>query len=484
MQANGVPFFTFPSTPPQFIPTHSYPYTFAPLPTAPFPIQPVNIPTGIAVPQVAADQAIPLTLATTHAPSFAVPAAALQSLAAETYIPPVAVRLSGVATPMDPVTVPIGVTISESSPLFQQQFHADYHHPPPALIPAELANPALENPPMVTFTRQSHDSTPVRLPRLPHDNEQGAFIVHLVPPDNNTSSLSQSSGDRFTHNPFSSPTVSDVLAWNSPGPSNPGSRPINLASPSDSEISGTDGSPATHFPTFSALNSDSDTPSSPDLLDSPFFVVNFSNTSESSSAASSDNEGGSNQSDSESSPTNSALHTLANAAAILASSPHPNEVGPPPAEVMQLLDSDSESQITGPPSVIDLTRSPLSPPSNRHSGGRHDSSHTRNTNGPPMLMPVIHNVESIRRRGENELNHVVTQPPTQHAPQHIPGPVSSNFHAMPVLGWPPESVAAAVHHHHHHHHRTHHGYAPATIARLPGGFWDTVIVSVYVHANV
>ena len=66
VQAGGpsVPFFTIPSTPPQFLPAHSYPYTFAPMPAIaapPFsinPIQPVPAPltipsyAGVSVPQV------------------------------------------------------------------------------------------------------------------------------------------------------------------------------------------------------------------------------------------------------------------------------------------------------------------------------------------------------------------------------------------------------------------------------------------------
>ena len=59
----SVPFFTIPSTPPQFLPAHTYPYTFAPMPAIaapPFSINPfqpvpaVTVPSyaGVTVPQV------------------------------------------------------------------------------------------------------------------------------------------------------------------------------------------------------------------------------------------------------------------------------------------------------------------------------------------------------------------------------------------------------------------------------------------------
>lgn len=59
VQAGNVPFFTFPSTPPSFLPANSYPYTFAPVPPfsinqiAQVPTTAVPVPSyaGIAVPQ-------------------------------------------------------------------------------------------------------------------------------------------------------------------------------------------------------------------------------------------------------------------------------------------------------------------------------------------------------------------------------------------------------------------------------------------------
>ena len=59
VQAGGpsVPFFTIPSTPPQFLPAHSYPYTFAPMPaiaTPPFSINPIQqVPAPLTVPSYA-----------------------------------------------------------------------------------------------------------------------------------------------------------------------------------------------------------------------------------------------------------------------------------------------------------------------------------------------------------------------------------------------------------------------------------------------
>ena len=92
----SVPFFTIPSTPPQFLPAHSYPYTFAPMPAIaapPFSINPfqpvpaVTVPSyaGVTVPQVTGLNGEVIMSSTTYPPSHPlsdVPSSAAQMPAA------------------------------------------------------------------------------------------------------------------------------------------------------------------------------------------------------------------------------------------------------------------------------------------------------------------------------------------------------------------------------------------------------------------
>ena len=103
MQTGNVPFFTFPSTPPSFLPANPYPYTFAPAPPfsinqiAQVPTTAVPVPSyaGIAVPQAAAVDSIVVGPGGTTFPVAAIPS--LTEVPGEQLhnVPAVAVTLAG-----------------------------------------------------------------------------------------------------------------------------------------------------------------------------------------------------------------------------------------------------------------------------------------------------------------------------------------------------------------------------------------------------
>ena len=117
MQAGNVPFFTFPSTPPSFLPANPYPYTFAPAPPfsinqiAQVPTTTIQVPsyTGIAVPQgVGVDSMVPGHNGTTF------PVAAIPSLTDE-HLHPGAVAVTIANTnPVPGQPAPAAVVIQQS----------------------------------------------------------------------------------------------------------------------------------------------------------------------------------------------------------------------------------------------------------------------------------------------------------------------------------------------------------------------------------
>lgn len=118
MQAGNVPFFTFPSTPPSFLPANPYPYTFAPAPPfsinqiAQVPTTTVQVPSysGIAVPQgVGVDSMVPGHSGTTF------PVAAIPSLTDEHLhpVPPGAVAVT-IANPVPGQPAAAAVVIQQS----------------------------------------------------------------------------------------------------------------------------------------------------------------------------------------------------------------------------------------------------------------------------------------------------------------------------------------------------------------------------------
>jgi len=547
VQAAGVPFFTFPSTPPQFLPANSYPYTFAPVPAAPFSISPMQHVPGIAVPQVAGDPT-----ATPPGPPFAVAAAVPAPVGEGDQLPTVAMTIAGTITAHPDVSgnpLPLNVNVIQqpssgrmglNSATIHGQLQASHHHVQPAIV--QSRNSGRLHPSQVVAADQEEGRffgpvtrqvvpppPPPPLPHHPHIMSQSIPLSSTSSVENSPSTDSPPSSS----SPFPSTQRRDLgSVWDdSPGPSHRSN--LYLRPPSDSSDSEEDSSPLqtqlgslSPLRSLSPLTSDSDTPNTP-LLDSPTpFGQSSGNSPESSSTLSSDQEGVSmNHSDNES-VGNSALHTLANAAAILADSPTPLDSGEPQPSTPQrpdasshgeplrlpvlinISDSDSESQIATPPSVIDLTSSPLSisPHSNNvsHSDTRLNqrevsqrSDHSIHVSSAvPVLVPVIHGRHISNPGGiTNASAHVdlsrhpnvapyvaeggavaVPHPHLQHPhvagiqPANLTGQPQHPFQpefastTVPVLGWPYEQPPMEPH------------LVPPP-QMVHGSFWETVMVS-------
>lgn len=391
MQATGVPFFTFPSTPPSYIPANSYPYTFAPLPAAPFSISPmqpvpssVHMPSynglSVMVPQVTTvdANAVPLNPNQNNmvtqgyavaAPNAAVPPQPML----DPELQAVTVTLSGEGNPV------LHVLQSHTTPHPDRQMH-QYHQNipqaplniaptvPPALIPTAHPQP----PPQATTNTTTPFmyevvSQPVHsLEHLPSGNSQPN--QHLHRHSSSLTSLIDSSrrDNRTTH--LELPLDDTRVMWaDVPGPSG-----LNLTTHTQPDsASSRDSTP--EIPNFSSFSSDNDSNNS-DTLQTPNPSISPALFDESISSLSSDREDspanhtpGDSSTDSS---TASALHTLADAAAILADSPTP-AVSPvitaqhvhtldQPLRLPVLInisDSDSDSRLS-PSSIIDLTHSP------------------------------------------------------------------------------------------------------------------------------
>lgn len=529
MQTGGVPFFTFPSTPPSYIPANSYPYTFAPLPAPPFsisPIQPgaatatVAVPsyTGIAVPQVTAVEPIvtlnsapALAAGVVHAaqaPTYPVAAAAIQSLGdpGEAHIHNVA--LTSHANPGAPTAVAVGIngaTVNViQQPVIQPTQAHEGSNSRGIMVPAVSAAPGAIHAPghdlAVIHTlgpTHQHFQTTSNLhaaarPTIQHvahapaaaliqtaiqaNDDSGsrghphAQHIHLVHPSlanvadvgsqtasvaeppslsserqRNESSIFVNSHHRSRSSAYVSlPSSSTSTPTHSPSSSSNSRltiepRVARVPSPSsgdesDSSTSSLSDNFSTVFypvPSYSPLTSDSDGLESPDhLSDSP----NPFSGRESADILSDGSNNMSEQSDSESEST-SALHTLANAAAVILADAPSNETDsassqPGPSHsvdgeplrlpvLINISGSENEqSRVDTPSSVIDLTTSPTtstpsslsdSPPDNvtgftssSHVGrnlqnslasatsashdGRHLSHHAI---AAPLLLPVI-----------------------------------------------------------------------------------------------
>ena len=519
MQTGGVPFFTFPSTPPSYIPANSYPYTFAPLPAPPFsisPIQPgaatatVAVPsyTGIAVPQVTAVEpivtlnsgpALAAAAGVVHpaqAPTYPVAAAAIQSLneSGEPHIQNVALTshanpgATAVAVGINGATVNViqqpviqptqaheaggimvpAVTAAPAAihasahdlavihtlgPTHQHfQTNSSLHaarptiqhvaHAPAALIQTTLQASDEPGPrghhhaPHVHFVRSSLANMasmasqtaavagPSSVSSQRRRNESSIFVNSHRSRSSAYVSLPSSSTSTPTHSPSSSSNSRFALT----------PRVARVPSPSsgDESDSSTTSSLGDNFstmfypvPSYSPLTSDSDGLESPDhLSESP----NPFSGRESTDILSDGSNNMSEQSDSEGeSSSDSALHTLANAAVILADAPTDEmETGssqPGPSHssngeplrlpvLINISGSDSElSRVDTPPSVIDLTTSPTtstptslsdSPPSN---GSGPTSNHvTRN------LQSSLESAASTSHDGHHLSHHTITAP--------------------------------------------------------------------------
>ena len=515
MQTGSVPFFTFPSTPPSYIPANSYPYTFAPLPAPPFsinPIQPgaatatVAVPsmsyTGIAVPQVTAVEPIvtlnsapALAAGVVHpgqAPTYPVAAAAIQSIneSGEAQIQNVTLAShmnAGTAT-----AVAVGINGATVNVIQQPVIHpAPVLERPstggimvPAVSPAPAAIHASGHDLAVIHTLgpthqhfQANSSLHAARPTIQHvahapaaliqtaiqTNDDSSSLghhhapqVHLVRSsavagpssvsnvrhstgrNRNNSSIFVNSNQSRSSTYVSLPISSANTPIRSPN-TRFTTRVANLPSPSSGDESDTSTTSSLGenlssmfypVPSYSPLTSDSDSLESPDhLSESP----NPFSGRESTDILSDGSNNMSEQSDSEAeSPSDSsALHTLANAAVILADSPtdemdssssqanpsHSSEGEPLRLPVLINIsgsDISDHSRVDTPTSVIDLTTSPtISTPSslsdspsdnganfsvNRNlqsslesaANANHESHHlSHHAIATPLLLPVI-----------------------------------------------------------------------------------------------
>ena len=511
MQTGSVPFFTFPSTPPSYIPANSYPYTFAPLPAPPFsisPIQPgagtatVAVPsyTGIAVPQVTAVEPIvtlnsapALAAGVVHAaqpPTYPVAAAAIQSLNESGEAQIQNVTLASHPNPGTATAVAVGIngaTVNViQQPVIQPAAAHESSNSGGIVLPAVSAAPA-------AIHTQGHDlavihtlgpthqhfqtnsSLHARRPTIQHvahtpaaliqtaiqANDSSASLghhqVHLVRSSlanldaqlAGPSSVSDARGSSDRHRNDRSIFSQSVPISSSSTPAHSPSdtqfalapRVARIPSPSSGDESDSSSSTTSSLgenlssmffpvPSYSPLMSDSEGVETPDhLSESP----NPFSGRESTDILSDGSNNTSEQSDSEgeSASDSSALHTLADAAVILADAPgdemdisnsQPSTSSSSESESLQLpvlinfSGSDSEqSRVDTPTSVIDLTASPTtssptllseSPPSNvsassvsrnlqgslesAAASANHDGHHLRHhAIAAPLLLPVI-----------------------------------------------------------------------------------------------
>lgn len=514
MQTGSVPFFTFPSTPPSYIPANSYPYTFAPLPAPPFsisPIQPgagtatVAVPsyTGIAVPQVTAVEPIvtlnsapALAAGVVHAaqaPTYPVAAAAIQSLNESREAQIQNVTLASHANPGAATAVAVsinGATVNViQQPVIQPAPAHESSNSGGIVVPAVSAAPAAIHTPGHDLAVihalgpthqhfQTNSSLHTRRPTIQHVAHAPAALiqtaiqasdtsasmahhhapqVHLVRSslaslDAGPSSMSdvRGSSDRhrndnsiFVNSPQSLPISSSSTPAHSPSdtPFTLAPRVARIPSPFSGDESDSSSSTTSSLgenlssmffpvPSYSPLTSDSEGIETPDhLSESPNPFSGRDSTDVLSDGSNNTSEP--SDSEGESASDSSALHTLADAAVILADAPgdemdsstsQPDAASSIEGESLQLpvlinisgSDSD-QSRVDTPTSVIDLTVSPTtstptllsdSLPSNASApsasrnlqsslesaaaSANHDSHHLpHHAIAAPLLLPVI-----------------------------------------------------------------------------------------------
>ena len=555
MQTGNVPFFTFPSTPPSYIPANSYPYTFAPLPAPPFSIstiQPgaatatVAVPsyTGIAVPQATAVEPIvtlnsapALAAGVVHAaqaPTFPVAAAAIPSLgdSGEAHLQNVTLASHHHATPGAATAVAVGINgatvnviqqpVIHAAPVHEgsnaaggimvptvsaapaaaihtpghdlavihtlgpthQHFQANSslhagrpaiqhvaHHAPAALFQSTI--PANDDPASIGHHHHHHRRTQqVHLVRSSLANIDAQSSMGVAGPssmsrDHQSSSSSSSSSARRRNDSsifvssnqssrpsayISLPVSSASTPTDSPSTSQFPLTPRVARAPSpssgDESDSSITSSPGENFssmfypvPSYSPLISDSDGLESPDhLSESP----NPFDGRDSTDILSEGSNNTSEQSDSDGETTSesSALHTLANAAVILAadspsddmdtssSQPGPSRSndGEPLRLPVLINISNSDSDTSGadtPTSVIDLTSSPT-------------------TSSPASLLsdapPTTGSGSNVSRNLQSSLESAAS---ANHDTHHLPHHAIATPLLVPVIQHQPTNVIAA-----------------------------------------
>ena len=405
MQPNGVPFFTFPSTPPSYIPANSYPYTFAPLPAAPFSISPMQpVPSTVHVPSYSGLSVMVPQVTTVD--TGAVPINANQSsVVTQGY----AVAAPNAAGPSQPVVdremqaVAVHVLQPHTAPPHHDHQLHQYQNipqppglsvtpaaPPPALIATEHLPPPPPPPPQpapplptqqpnnsnAPFAYEVITSQPLRgstehMPTAVNSHSQ-SFQPRRVQPIGSGLSpdLDEDVAESSSYTPLPVAALHDsgVMWADVPGPSG-----LNQVAPSESHSdSSRDSTPEiSSFPAFSPDNDSdsSDAAHTPDISVSPSALFDEGNPLLSSDPEDSSSPTATLHDISTDSATNSALHTLADAAAILADSPSSADIAGSSASqssagqplrlpvLINISDSDSESHLSPSP-VIDLTHSP------------------------------------------------------------------------------------------------------------------------------
>ena len=452
MQANGVPFFTFPSTPPSFIPANSYPYTFAPLPAAPFSISPMQ-PVPSTVPMPSYNGLSVMVPQVTTVDTGAVPLNGNQgNVVTQGY----AVAAPTAAVPAQPdqelQAVAVHVLQPRTTTLPDHQLH-QYQNmtqaslgvtpaAPPALIPTEQPMPPrpLQRP---TQPQASNNSTPfvyevITSEHLSTVNPHVQQSQHLQSSNSTLQSSLDSDiphDDGYSQLPVVSLDDSEVIWGEVPGPSGLNQAP----SPHPDSQSSRDSTPEmSSFPSFSADNESDDTsdvPPTPNLSASPAVVFD-----ESTSFLSSDQEDSSLEmtprDTSTDSSTASALHTLANAAAILADSPSQAGSSSVPSQpstgqpvrmpvLINISDSESDSHLS-PSSIIDLTHSPATTSSHR-SPLAHTNAYNYNiasapdstTRNGPLAQRTSTSITHYQEPPAPMPHHQEPPAPTMHSDSHI-----------------------------------------------------------------
>lgn len=375
MQAasHSLPFFTIPSTPPQFLPATSYPYTFAPMPAIaapPFsinPIQPVPasiaIPSyaGVSMPQVTGMNSDVVVSSAANPPSLALS----NPEVASNPLPQLPAAMLPHFTQEEVAAVPVAHAIpmatGPSHAVNQVSVVVDPRINPSGLIPSQIPVPDVQQEAaaaaamlrndipgpsgLALFEPALHHIPMDGRRRLPHE----VLDVHIPPTwmrDNQLEGLSSSHTQSLLH---SIPTVSanrrqvsalsghssstvPTLNWDTPGPSSSSTHPPRppSVSPPSSVSSG-----ASLFSPASGLSDHSD-----DDSDAYFPTLWTIRSPHSQSIPSSDES-------SESSPAGqpsgmgSALQTLADAAAFLSDSPT--------SSVSDEANGGQERSVTPPP---------------------------------------------------------------------------------------------------------------------------------------
>ena len=489
VQPSGVPFFTFPSTPPQFIPANSYPYTFAPMPAAPFsiaPMQSVSVHSsynGIPLPHPSAvDSAVPLSsgavLAGAPTTAFVLPPAQggpLPHPLADGDIQAVAINLNGsnsvatvnrdsgttVAIAMNALPPPQAMDLGLAEPAILPgpgQIVPGYHvSGAAAVMPAQIivgqSRPLLGHEVVVSHTGEDSLGPSRELVRA--EPAQGAAQAASEPGPHDPHYLSYpAESHHHAAGPsmatvaglYSSSNVGSVLSLSNASSDQSHASPLNISLLESDSVSDSE-SPSSILASFSPLSSDSEVPSSADLY-SPLlpFSSGSSSSSSDSSLSSDDDEGSSSQSDSDASEGSSALHTLARAAALLdnvsdaslsESSPASSSVsefghrepthGPP--LLINISDSDVDLHTVSPASVIDLTHSPES---NVNSPGVSNIERSRDRRSVGALHVHIPTGDVTRSQHASQgMSMSMEDRPTAEGQRHVnePGPSGLGMHS-------------------------------------------------------